>query len=103
LVLGVLCVVLDTARHRRPGAAWREVLREVGHRPSDWQLVTGGLGFVGAAFAARLTPWAALLGLVVAAFVTVFLHTSRPRRAKVPLPAEVPATPEPASNMKILA
>lgn len=103
LVLGVLCVVLDAARNRRPGAAWREIVREVGRRPSDWQLVAAGLGFVCTAFAARFTPWAALFGLAVVGFVAGFLHASRPRRTKVPLPAEVPATPEPASNMKILA
>ena len=102
LLLGVGCVVLDTARNRRPGASLTEVVREVGGRPSDWQLVVGGLGFVGTAFAARLVPWAALGGLAVLGLVAAFLQASRPRRTKVPLPSEVVATPEPASNMRVV-
>ena len=102
LLLGVGCVVLDTARNRRHGASLLDVLREVGERPSDWELVAAGLAFVTTAFATTLTPWAGLAGLVAAAGVAVFLHSNRPRRSRVPLPAEVPATPEPASNMKVV-
>lgn len=102
LLLGVACVVLDVARNRRPGATLGETVREVGQRPSDWQLVAGGLGFVATAFAARFVPWAALGAMAVLGFVAGFLHASRPRRTKVPLPSEVPATPEPASNLKVL-
>lgn len=103
LVLGVACVVLDTGRNRRPGTTLGQVVREVGSRPSDWQLVAGGAGFVSTAFASRLTPWAALAAPAVVGFVVAFLHANRPRRTRVPLPSEVPATPEPASNLKVLA
>ena len=102
LMLGVACVALDTARNRRPGATLREAVAEVGGRPSDWQLVAGGLGFVTVAFASRLTPWAALGAPAVLGCVVAFLHASRPRRTRVPLPSEVHATPEPASNLRIL-
>ena len=102
LLLGVACVVLDTARNRRPGASIAEVLREVGGRPSDWQLVAGGAGFVAAAFASRFMPWAGLASLPALGLVAAFLHASRPRRTRVPMPQEVLATPEPASNMRVV-
>ena len=103
LLLAVACVVLDTARNRRPGATLGQVLREVGRQPSDWQLVAAGVGFVATAFASTLLPWAALLGLVVLAFLGHFLHSNRSRRARVPMPDDIPATPEPTSNMRVVA
>ncbi|MFN2538584.1 MAG: hypothetical protein ABR549_10605 [Mycobacteriales bacterium] len=102
LVLAVSCIGLDTARNRRPGASLTRVIAEVGRRPTDWQLVAAGLGFVSTAFATTVTPWAALGGLAVLAFLGEFLHRSRPRRAPVPMPRDVLATPEPASNVKLL-
>jgi hypothetical protein len=89
LALAVGCVVLDTRR---------------GHR--SWQLVVAGLGFVALAFtsltATATTPWAGLAGAGVVAFVGRFLHTSRPRRIAIHVPAEATVTPEPASNVRLL-
>ena len=85
LVLAVGVVVLDAVRERR-----------------SWQLVVAGLGFLGTAFGTRLTPWAGLAAVAVLAFTAQFLHSSRPRRSTVPTPQEVLATPEPASNVKLV-
>jgi hypothetical protein len=79
------------------------VLAEVADRPTDWQLVVAGLGFLACAFGTVLTPWVALASLGVLGFLGHFLHSSRPQR-RVPLPRqrEELATPEPASNMRLV-
>ena len=101
LASAVGLVVLDAYRNRRRGATGFQVLKEVGHQPSDWELIVSAVVLLLVAGGVLASTWFALGGLPVYGFVHLHLRGEQEGRAALPKPNLPEAIREPASNVRV--